>query len=116
MGPSISGGGGGSIVGDVLGLGVGIAAAGNIAPQVSEMIKGISPNNNSTNTIPTQPQINFDTWQCSCGNANATGNFCNMCGVKKPEQNIISDAWDCSCGNTGIIGNFCNMCGKKRGE
>ncbi len=56
----------------------------------------------------------LDTWDCSCGQKGIVGNFCNNCGAKRPEPQ--SEAWDCSCGNKGIVGNFCNICGKKRGE
>jgi hypothetical protein len=55
------------------------------------------------------------TWDCSCGNKGIVGNFCNMCGQKRPNT-TPQDTWDCSCGNKGIVGNFCNMCCKKRGE
>ncbi len=49
-----------------------------------------------------------DTWKCSCGNVN-TGNFCNNCGAKRPQN----DTWKCSCGAVNT-GNFCNNCGAKR--
>ena len=43
MGPAISGGGGGSsIVGDMMGLGVGMAAASAIAPQIGGMMQGMN--------------------------------------------------------------------------
>ena len=126
MGPAISGGGGGSsIVGDMMGLGVGMAAASAIAPQIGGMMQGFNMNANQNNMNPNgnaqnnmemggMPQQNSDTWDCSCGNKGVVGNFCNMCGAKKPEP--VASTWDCSCGNTGIVGNFCNICGKKRGE
>lgn len=125
MGPAISGGGGSSIVGDMMGLGVGMAAASTIAPQIGGMMQGFNMNANQNNMNPNgnvqnnmemggMPQQNSDTWDCSCGNKGVVGNFCNMCGAKKPEP--VASTWDCSCGNTGIVGNFCNICGKKRGE
>lgn len=125
MGPAISGGGGSSIVGDMMGLGVGMAAASAIAPQIGGMMQGFNMNANQNNMNPNgnaqnnmemggMPQQNSDTWDCSCGNKGVVGNFCNMCGAKKPEP--VASKWDCSCGNTGIVGNFCNICGKKRGE
>lgn len=101
MGPSISGGGGSSIIGDMMGLGVGMAAASAIAPQIGGMMQGMNPQANA-----------IDSWTCACGNK-ATGNFCNICGARKP-QPVPVGTWDCECGQKGIVGNFCNNCGKKR--
>ena len=56
----------------------------------------------------------LDMWDCSCGQKGIVGNFCNNCGAKRPDP--INETWDCSCGNKGIVGDFCNICGKKRGE
>ena len=104
-------GSGGGVMGDMLGMGIGLAAAGNIAPKIGEMFGGMQPDNQNTNapssTVP--PSIS-DSWLCSCGN-NATGMFCNNCGSKKPSP---PETWDCSCGNRNIIGNFCNLCGAKK--
>lgn len=89
MGPAISGGGGGSsIVGDMMGLGVGMAAASAIAPQIGGMMQGM---NFQAQDVNGAPQM-----------ANP--------GVQP------ANTWDCSCGQTGITGNFCGNCGKKRGE
>ena len=108
MGPAISAGGGSGVMGDMIGLGVGLAAAQSIAPQVGNLFQGIQPQQNDTTSM--NFRVNSNTWDCSCGNKNIIGNFCNMCGARKPE----SDTWDCSCGNKGIVGNFCNMCGARR--
>jgi len=103
-------GSGGGVMGDMLGMGLGLAAAQNIAPQFGNMFGRIQPNTFSESSPAPQPSSN--SWQCSCGN-NATGLFCNNCGSKKPEP---PQTWDCSCGNKGVIGNFCNMCGAKKPE
>lgn len=110
MGPAISAGGGGSIVGDMMGLSVGMAAAGAIAPQIGGMMQGFNmavqtPSDNTTE----------ETWDCTCGHKKIIGRFCSNCGRKRPEP-AGADAWDCTCGMKGIVGNFCNNCGKKRGE
>ena len=42
MGPKVSTGGGSSLVGDVLGLGLGMAAAGAVAPQMSNMMQSFT--------------------------------------------------------------------------
>ena len=141
MGPAVSSGGGSGIIGDMMGLGVGMAAASAIAPQIGGMMQGFNPNtsqdttpqNNSLPDIwdcgcgqkrivgnfcsncgqPRPKQTEIETWNCSCGQTGIIGNFCSNCGAKKPEAPAT---WDCSCGQTGNTGNFCNNCGKKRGE
>lgn len=110
MGPVISGSGGSSVVGDMVGLGVGLAAANVISPQISNMMQGMGTMGQQNMPVYSD-QVQL-SWECSCGNKNATGNFCNMCGNRKP---IVNDTWNCECGNVGITGNFCNNCGKKRG-
>ena len=109
MGPAISAGGGNSIVGDMMGLGVGMAAASAIAPQIGGMMQGFGMQQLTTDNN----SLSEDIWDCSCGMKGIVGNFCNNCGSKRP---IKIMGWDCSCGMKGIIGNFCNNCGKKRGE
>ncbi|NLW69832.1 MAG: DUF4428 domain-containing protein [Eubacteriaceae bacterium] len=50
-----------------------------------------------------------NTWKCTCGTVN-TGNFCNNCGQRKPEDS----SWICpKCANRNT-GNFCNNCGQRR--
>lgn len=118
-------GSGGSAAGDMLGIGIGLAAAGNIAPKIGDMFGGFqrdtqdpidswvcSCGNTATgmfcNKCGSKKPAPVATWDCSCGNKGVIGNFCNLCGSKKP------DTWDCSCGNKGIIGNFCNICGSRK--
>ncbi len=108
MGPAFSAGGGSSIVGDMMGLGVGMAAASAIAPQIGGMMQGFNmPSQTSTDSIAE------DTWDCACGMKGIIGNFCNNCGAKRPDKIV---GWDCTCGMKGIIGNFCSNCGAKRPE
>ena len=109
MGPAISTGGGSGIVGDMMGLGVGIAAASAIAPQIGNMMQGFGMQQN----VAANPGFNANTWNCSCGMTGLVGNFCNNCGSKRPTMDA---SWNCSCGKNGIVGNFCDNCGKKRGE
>lgn len=110
MGPVVSGGGGGSsIVGDMLGLGVGMAAASAIAPQLGGMMQGLNPQ--LQQTAPLVP----GAWDCTCGQKGITGNFCSNCGARKPAP-AVADTWDCACGQKGITGNFCSNCGAKRPE
>ncbi len=114
MGPVISAGGGSSIMGDMLGLGVGLAAAQTIAPQIGGMFQGMNMQQPFGAGTPVQ-QMNTasDGWVCSCGYKNITGNFCNMCGSRRP-QPAAQDTWDCACGNKNVVGNFCNICGARR--
>ncbi|MBQ6755731.1 MAG: SPFH domain-containing protein [Oscillospiraceae bacterium] len=104
MGPSISSGGSSGILGDMLGLGVGMAAAQTIAPQIGNMMQGFQ-------TPAQQPAS--EGWTCpQCGKVGITSKFCPDCGAKKPEL-----TWDCpDCGTKGIKSNFCPNCGRKRGE
>ena len=121
MGPAISSGGGGSsIIGDMMGLGVGMAAASAIAPQIGGLMQGmnIQPQMQNQNAAESSPQLQSalqESWDCSCGQKGIIGNFCNNCGAKRPQASSV-DTWDCSCGQKGIVGNFCNNCGAKRPE
>ena len=109
MGPAIStGGGGGSMMGDLLGLGVGMAAASAVAPQINTMMHGFNTQFQGT------PSAGQDSWNCSCGQNGVVGNFCNNCGARRPQPQMNADTWDCSCGQKGIVGNFCNNCGAKK--
>ncbi len=108
MGPAISTGGGSGVVGDIMGLGIGLAAAQAVVPQLGTMFSGLNPNQNAAESNETP-----SGWDCpACGNKGIKGKFCNECGAKKPEK----ETWDCACGNKGIIGKFCNMCGAKKPE
>lgn len=112
MGPKISTGGGSSIVGDVLGLGLGMAAAGAVAPQMGSMMQSFTQG-----AAPAAQAAPGGGWDCpACGTKNITSKFCPECGAKKPEPKGL-DTWDCpSCGNKGITGKFCGECGAKRPE
>ena len=57
--------------------------------------------------------IKVNTWKCSCG-ANASGNFCPICGAKKPEPQA-ANGWKCFCGATAT-GKFCPECGSPKPE
>ena len=116
MGPDVSaGGGGGSILGDVLGLGVGLAAAGTIAPQLGGLFGAISPAGaNADAFAQTSSATPADTWTCSCGQTGITSKFCPECGSPKPAP---ADTWICpNCGAAGITSKFCPECGTKKPE
>lgn len=110
MGPAVSGGGGGAgIVGDMLGLGVGMAAAGAVAPQIGTMMQGFQTGLNQQNASPAVGT----GWDCTCGTKNIQSNFCPNCGNRRPSAN---SGWDCACGTKNIQSNFCPNCGAKRPE
>ena len=138
MGPAISaGGGGGGVMGDLLGLGVGLAAAQTVAPQIGNMFGGIL-GQNGAGAAPTAPvaapavlapvaeapaapkAAAAETWDCpTCGCKGISSRFCPDCGTKKPEAAAApaADSWDCpSCGCKGITSRFCPDCGAKRPE
>ena len=125
MGPkSVSGGGGGGLVGDVMGLGVGMAAAQAVMPQLGNMFQGMNPQQPAPASEPVGAVIGRPQapdapagWDCpACGAKNITSKFCPDCGARKPEAKP-ADTWDCpACGAKGITSRFCPDCGAKRPE
>ena len=124
MGPAISAGGGSSIVGDMLGLGVGLAAAQTMAPQIGSMMQGFQPGAApAVQAAPTQAPTPVPApgssagWDCpACGTKNIQSRFCPDCGAKKPEPKP-AETWDCpACGAKGITSRFCPDCGAKKPE
>lgn len=97
-------GSGGGVAGDMIGLGVGMAAAGVVTPQLGEMFKGLkTPVANETATA-----------KCAkCGaTLPANAKFCLDCGEKV--VSVSSDTVVCpSCGKTVAKGKFCPECGHK---
>lgn len=111
MGPAISGGGS-SVIGDVMGLGVGMAAANMITPQLTGILQGVHMSPADTQTEQ-ETGMGKDSWNCSCGQKGIIGNFCSNCGAKRP---VKAEGWTCGCGQTGNTGNFCSNCGAKKPE
>ena len=104
---NISGGGGSGIAGDMIGLGVGMAAAGVVAPQLGEMFKGF--------TTPAQSATPV-VQEAKCAKCGATlpsnAKFCLECGEKVASAS--SDTVVCpECGKTVAKGKFCPECGYK---
>lgn len=91
---------------DVLGLGVGIAAAGTMGSQFNNAIKGFTDS-----SMPAAETIHTSGWKCSCGCSDNLGKFCSDCGKPKPEL------WECTyCGAKDNSGKFCSECGKPKPE
>ena len=128
MGPAISAGGSGgsSIVGDMVGLGIGMAAASTIAPQIGGMFQNMNPAGGiggmvgAGNTTVSGTTVAADAWDCpACGAKNITSKFCPDCGSPKPAPKTVQsgDSWDCpACGAKGITSKFCPECGAKKPE
>ena len=102
--------GGGSVAGDMIGLGVGMAAAGVVAPQIGEMFKGFQAPAQTPATPASEPEA-------KCAKCGATlpqnAKFCLECGEKIappiPDGMIVCP----ECGNTVAKGKFCPECGHK---
>lgn len=98
-----NGGAGGGMMSDIMGIGVGMAALGNMTSQMGDVMKGFAPNNDNNSGAP------VNGWKCSCGAMNNGGKFCAECGKEKAEP------WDCeACGAKGNTGKFCAECGKEK--
>lgn len=109
MGPAISGGSGSSVAGDMLGLGVSMAAIGAMTPQMSEMIKGlnISGAMGDNSSMESKQSVKCPI----CGKElPANAKFCFECGAK---IEVLSDnEMICpSCGKKTPKGKFCVECG-----
>ncbi len=120
MGPAISAGGGSSVIGDVMGLGIGMAAASAVAPQLGNMFGGMKPQGTifpDQNTVAGDSQNAPKGWDCpACGAKNIQSKFCPECGSKKPEPKA-EGGWDCpNCGCKKITSKFCPDCGTKKPE
>lgn len=96
---------GGSGLGDLATLGVGLGAVGSIAGLTKNVIGPAFSSDDDDD----------DRWNCACGQANLIGNFCPACGTRRPAPGRTSP-WNCPCGETGLTGNFCPECGRKRGD
>lgn len=89
-------------MGGFVGMGMAMNAGGNTAQNLFEMGQQ-QADNQAKNTA------NGSTWICSCG-AQASGNFCQNCGAKKPEQQSAG-SWFCSNCGAKNTGKFCQNCG-----
>ena len=101
---SISGSGAG-VAGDMIGLGVGMAAAGVVGGQVSEMFKGFG----AMPTADTQPPKKILCPNCQ-NELPENAKFCLECGTKIEllnENEVICP----SCGKKTAKGKFCMECG-----
>ncbi len=101
-----SGSGGGSVLPDIIGLGVGMAAAGKIGNTIMDMANGFGT---TSPTIEEKPK----TIICpKCGNAAPeNAKFCLECGAKI--EILAENETICPhCGAKTHKGKFCGECGK----
>lgn len=100
------GGGGGSTMSDIMGIGIGLQAAGAMGKQIGNMFEGMNPSGQNE-----QPAAS-NLIQCpNCGNKlPANAKFCLECGTKivSLDQNEIICP---SCGAKTPKGKFCLECG-----
>lgn len=110
MGSNGSASGGTSMMSEMLGLGVGMAAMNTMMPQVNEMIKGLHVDN--TNSNNSQQQTTPQSISCpNCGNLlPAKAKFCLECGTKI-EQMAENEMICPVCGKKTPKGKFCIECG-----
>lgn len=105
--------GGISVVGDMVGVGVGMAAMTTMVPQVNEMMKGLVTNTSNYENV----QGNAMTRQVikcpDCGNElPINAKFCLECGTKIEES--TEDEMTCpNCGKRTSKGKFCMECGSQ---
>ena len=100
-------------MGDMLGLGVGMAAMGAMAPQVGEMLKGFNVGGIAGAGGTTEANQPAQTAKCpTCGSElPANAKFCLECGTKielLSDNEMICPA----CGKKTPKGKFCIECGQ----
>lgn len=101
--------GGGGMLGDMVGLGAGLAAAGTVGVQMGEIFRGMAGN---AAVAPTAAPEAPATVNCpNCGNAvPANAKFCLECGTKI--EILAEDEMICpQCGKKVRKGKFCLECG-----
>lgn len=100
-----NGGGSGSMLGDIAGLGVTLGAMGSVIGATKDAMAPMMQ-------MGAQAAAPASTgWNCTCGQQNIASNFCPNCGSKKPEHQT---GWNCACGQQNITSNFCPNCGAKK--
>lgn len=113
---NISGSGGG-VAGDMIGLGVGMAAAGAVSGPMAEMIKGFGTmstfEQQRAPAQPMQPAMQTEKMLCpTCGNElPVNAKFCLECG-SKIEQLAENEMICPACGQKTPKGKFCMECGQ----
>lgn len=111
LGEMGSNGGGSSAMGDILGLGIGLQAAGAMGSQVNNVFSGFAQQSPTPNNL-SNVGLNIETQSCPlCGESvPSNSKFCLNCGNKitllESNEIICSD-----CGEKVLKGKFCMICG-----
>ena len=108
-----SGSGGNSAAGEVVGLGIGMAAMGAMAPWIGETMKGIDSDGARASVKSKQCLATGQNIKCpKCGAVlPSSAKFCLECGTNiktNPSDEIICP----HCGEKTAIGKYCMSCGK----
>jgi hypothetical protein len=89
-----SGGVGGSGLGDIVGLGVGLGAIGGVIGLAKDAIYPIADASSdvgktvgamAAGAMTPPPEVD-GSWDCSCGEKSNKGNYCSNCGMKRGEE------------------------------
>ena len=102
-----SGGAGGSVMSDIVGLGIGLKAAGAFGGQIGNMFGAFGDTSSPDTASPAKDSCP------KCGAAIPTGSkFCLECGEKI--ETVPDGMITCpECGQTVVKGKFCPECGHK---
>ncbi|MBR1758946.1 MAG: SPFH domain-containing protein [Lachnospiraceae bacterium] len=111
----ITGGEGGSALGDIAGLGISLGAMGGVIGMTKEAMTPILSETEKMGSGVMNSMTAEDTWDCPvCGTQKIRSKFCPECGNAKPKP---ADTWDCPvCGFKAITSKFCPECGQKKPE
>lgn len=110
---------GGSLIGDVAGLGITLGAMGGVMNMTKDALNPVISDSEEIGTKVGESISGSSSttggWDClACGAKNITSKFCPECGAKKPET---LTTWNCpACGKKGITSKFCPECGAKKPE
>jgi membrane protease subunit (stomatin/prohibitin family)/predicted RNA-binding Zn-ribbon protein involved in translation (DUF1610 family)/regulator of protease activity HflC (stomatin/prohibitin superfamily) len=108
--PIASGSNIGGLVGDMVGLGMGMAVASSTVQMMKPIIgSSVEMGNDIVSGVNRSTGLG---WNCVCGKANISSAFCPDCGSKKPDpQPQVDGGWNCNCGCKNITSKFCPDCG-----
>lgn len=97
-----------------IGIGMGMNAAGNVVGQMSQTnLQQMQMEQESKARQNSQESPSSNSWTCPECNTQNTGNFCQNCGTKKPEQTSAGFCSECGYKFNDKKPKFCPNCGHK---